>query len=378
MLNNTELPYWLLLNRCTNLGPRRFMQLYTQEPVLSTLFNQHQPTPWFKSWCRENNVDIDKLDWPGVEKDLNFCHASDSYILSIQDDAYPKLLKEIATPPPLLFVKGQLDVLEKTQIAMVGSRLATPTGLRNANQFATDLVSCGFTITSGLAKGIDSVAHQGALAARGETIAVLAHGLDSLYPRQHFKLAQQIIEQGALVSEFPIGTKPLAQFFPRRNRLVSGLSLGVLIVEAAIKSGSLITARYAMEQNREVFALPGDIHNPVARGCLELIRQGASCVMTIEDILSELVLPGSQLTGGYKESKQALQKNSTPSVLNLNKEAASVYQALNGNTTSVEAILAKTGLSWQTVSTALLALELDQWIKAVPGGYTQCSLINDG
>ncbi len=229
---------------------------------------------------------------------LAWLEAPDRHLLCLGTEAYPALLAEIADPPPLLFVEGCLAVLERPQLALVGSRQASAQGLDNARRFAHSLAAAGFCVTSGLALGIDGAAHQGALDAGGATVAVLGTGLEHLYPRRHLSLARRLLAGGgALVSELPLDCTPQAANFPRRNRIISGLSLGTLVVEASPSSGSLITARLAAEQGREVFALPGSIHHPGARGCHQLIREGAQLVESVEHILDALrgwqVLPST-------------------------------------------------------------------------------------
>ena len=226
--------------------------------------------------------------WDRVEPDLRWAEDESHHILTLHDLAYPRLLREIADPPPLLFVHGNPALLSRPQIAIVGSRNPSAGGRSLAEDFARSLCRSGLIVTSGMALGIDAASHQGALRAKGGTIAVAGTGPDRIYPARHRSLAQAIVEQGAIISEFSLGTPALPGNFPRRNRIISGLSLGVLVVEAACKSGSLITARLAAEQGREVFALPGSIHNPLARGCHRLIRQGAKLVEDIGDILEEL------------------------------------------------------------------------------------------
>jgi len=220
---------------------------------------------------------------------LAWLEAPERHLLCLGTDAYPALLAEIADPPPLLFVEGHLAALERPQLALVGSRQASAQGLDNARRFAHSLAAAGFCVTSGLALGIDGAAHQGALDAGGATVAVLGTGLQHLYPRRHLGLARRLLAGGgALVSELPLDCTPQAANFPRRNRIISGLSLGTLVVEASPSSGSLITARLAAEQGREVFALPGSIHHPGARGCHQLIREGAQLVESVEHILDAL------------------------------------------------------------------------------------------
>lgn len=242
-------------------------------PLLESLQAQYQQQSW------RSLVD-------SIEERVELCAAS---IIPITSDDYPALLKQIVGAPPLLYVRGNSENLHLPQIAIVGSRRMTRGGETNAHEWSKFLANGGFVITSGLAQGVDGAAHAGALAGKGKTIAVMGTGIDVLYPRRHRGLAEQIIEQGGtLVSEFDPGTPPLPTHFPSRNRIISGLSLGVLVVEAAPRSGSLITARYALEQNREVFAIPGSIHNPQSHGCHQLIKQGAHLVERAEEITQEL------------------------------------------------------------------------------------------
>jgi DNA processing protein len=225
-----------------------------------------------------------------VMRDIDWLSARPNItLLTFEDATYPMLLRHTSKAPPLLFVRGNIESLCLPQIAIVGSRNPTTGGLENAHRFAQHLAANGFAITSGLALGIDAAAHEGALAGHGKTIAVMGTGIDKIYPTRHHRLAQQILDEGgALVSEFPLGTIAHPTHFPQRNRIISGLSCGVLVVEAALKSGSLITAKIALDQNREVFSIPGSIHNPLARGCHQLIRQGATLTETAQDIVDQL------------------------------------------------------------------------------------------
>ncbi|MGH8401460.1 MAG: DNA-processing protein DprA, partial [Gammaproteobacteria bacterium] len=227
-------------------------------------------------------------DWASVDQDQRWLETADANILPFTDAAFPALLRGIPAAPMLLFLRGDISLLDTPQLAMVGSRNPSTDGRRNAEGFAAYLAGCGLTITSGMALGIDAASHRGALKANGTTIAVWGTGLDKPYPPRHRELAEEIAAKGLLVSEFPPGTLPIPTNFPRRNRIISGLAIGTLVVEAATASGSLITARLAAEQGREVFAIPGSIHNPMARGCHQLIRQGAKLVESAGDILEEL------------------------------------------------------------------------------------------
>lgn len=295
-----------------------------------------------------------------IHNDQRWAETPGHYLIRIEDADYPLLLKEIADPPPMLYVRGDKSVLQCQQFAMVGARNATPVGLRDAEAFARHLAQAGFVITSGLALGIDGAAHRGALAAKGKTIAVMGTGQLHLYPRQHKGLADQIIANGgAIVSEFPLDIGPQPFNFPRRNRIISGLSMGVLVVEAALKSGSLTTAKHAIEQNREVFAIPGSIHSPQSRGCHQLIRQGAKLVESANDILEEL--------GGFLQLQLPVPPQRKPRMAD--PKQAKLLAQIDYATTPVDVIVLRTGLTVSEVSSILLSLELGGCVESVPGGY---------
>jgi DNA processing protein len=283
---------------------------------------------------------------------------------------YPPLLAELLDAPVGLFVRGDPAALALPQLAMVGSRNPTPGGRENAHSFAAHLARCGLQITSGLAIGIDAASHQGALDGGGTTVAVCGTGLDVDYPRANAQLAAAIAARGALVSEFPLGTPAIKANFPRRNRIISGLSLGTLVVEAAVQSGSLITARLAAEQGREVFAIPGSIHNPMARGCHRLIRQGAKLVETADDIFSELRALLRSVVGAAEPARTAAEQrdNASSSVPVLDKEYEILLDALDFEPVSVDTLVARTGLGADEVASMLLILELEARIDAYPGG----------
>lgn len=337
-------------------GPRRFAALCQEEKSLSNCFSGEELTPAFRQWCKMQGIHSPQLDWQGVERDLAW-QSHGAHILTWLHAEFPPLLKNTHAVPPVLFVKGQPAVLSLPQIAMVGSRQASVQGKENAKQFAIALVEQGLAVTSGLALGIDAASHEGALAANGVTIAVLGNGLDDIYPRSHRALAEKITAQGALLSEFPIGTLPKPAHFPRRNRIISGLSLGVLVVESTLKSGSLITANYALEQGREVFAIPGSIHNPMAKGCHHLLRSGAKCVESVAHILEELSLQQKAVS---KERVQLTQVECQQGGL-----LAHIFEEC----TPIDSIVSKTGLTAKEVSSMLLELELRGVVTAVPGGY---------
>lgn len=283
--------------------------------------------------------------------------------IRLGDEAYPELLAGIPGPPERLYVVGDPEILHLPALAIVGSRNPTSGGAQNAFEFARHLGRTGFCIVSGLAQGIDAAAHRGALAAKAPTVAFLGHGIDRVYPAVNHDLAREIARHGALVSEFPLGTAPNRALFPQRNRLISGLSLGTLVVEAARRSGSLITARLASEQGREVFAIPGSIHNPLTRGCHQLIRQGATLVEAADDIVAELApLAGHML--------QTIDTAVSPQEagVEVDEEYVKLLEALGHDPVSADEIVERSGLTIDQVSSMLLILELEGKIEKLSGG----------
>lgn len=299
-------------------------------------------------------------------------------LLTLSDADYPPSLLHTPTPPPLLFLKGERALLARPMLAMVGSRAATQQGERHAEAFAEALSQTGLTVVSGLAAGIDGAAHRGALRGAGATIAVIGTGIDRIYPAGHAALARQIAAEGLIISEFPLGMRPLAANFPRRIRLIAGLAQGCLVVEANIESGSLITGRLAAEYGREVFALPGSVHSPQARGCHRLIREGATLVETVEDILSALpryVLPlpvvtaeATPLAVGEGASSEAIAPldASTDSA-----EEAALFAVLGFDPLDVDSLCQQLGLTAHALSAMLLRLELVGKVESLPGGRYQ-------
>lgn len=295
------------------------------------------------------------------------------HCLTYDNPLYPRLLREIPRPPPLLFVRGDPTCLSLPQLAIVGSRSPSGGGIENAERFAHYMAECGFAITSGLALGIDAAAHRGALRAGGKTIAVMGTGINLIYPSRHRQLAQDIIDSGgALVSEFPLGTASHACNFPQRNRIISGLSGGTLVVEAAVQSGSLITASYALQHDREVFAIPGSIHNPLARGCHQLIRQGATLVETAQDIVD-------QLAGllSYKRQEVKTGKVLQPELFDepaddapiLSADEQNLLQSLGYDPLPVDLLAERTGLDVGNLSAQLIGLEIKGLIQQVGACY---------
>lgn len=350
----------MALHRIPGVGPVTFARLLSQFSDLQALFDNPKLAEGLSERSRSALL---SPDWAQVERDLSWFDEPDRYIITLNDPAYPHLLKQIADPPSLLFLQGDVSLLSQWQLAVVGSRNPSPPGRDNAFDFARYLTQNGLAITSGLAMGIDAAAHKGALAGQGKTIAVVGTGLDRVYPAKHRDLAHDIVEQGAIVSEFALGTTPRAENFPRRNRLISGLSLGTLVIEAALQSGSLITARMAMEQGRDVFAIPGSIHNPLAKGCHRLIREGAKLVETAEDILEELGAMAAV------DGMAATRSTSSSVGLELSDPDYQVLLACLGyDPTEIDTLVIESGLTAETVSSMLLLLELDGQVASLSGG----------
>ena len=305
-------------------------------------------------------------DWLAADRALRWMQDGGT-ILTLGDPRYPSLLKEIDEPPPMLFVRGDPNWLAHPQIALVGSRNATPGGRETAHLLAGELSQCGFVITSGLARGIDAAAHAGALAVAGGTIAVSGTGIDRIYPRTNAALAREIAERGAVVSELPLGAPPRAGNFPRRNRIICGLAVGTVVVEAALNSGSLITARQTVELGREVFAVPGAIRNPLARGCHWLLRQGATLVETSEDVVA--ALPTYRLPSASKGKATAASLECGSKTLSPDSPHALVLNSCAFEPTSVDSIAHNSGLTMNLLSSILLELELAGTVRSLPGGY---------
>jgi DNA processing protein len=306
-----------------------------------------------------------------VERDLSWLEAPDHHLVPCTSAAYPPLLAQTVGAPLVLYVDGDPAALSEPQLAIVGSRNPTSSGSDTAHAFAEFLSATGLTITSGLAEGIDGAAHRGALAGGGRTVAVCGTGLDLVFPRGHEALARAIAARGALVSEFPIGTPGRRANFPQRNRIISGLALGTLVVEAARRSGSLITARYAGEQGREVFAIPGSIHNPLARGCHALIRQGAKLVESAEDVLAELPALAGALYEIRRPSTTARAKIAADE---LDKDYEILLDALGFEPVSIDRLVERTEFPAETVASMLLILELKGLVEASAGG-TYCRVL---
>ena len=355
-----ELKGWLALLRAPALGPPTFLRWRAAGLDLVDLVGTRD-LPAGAGLGAALRGYLLAPDWAGVERDLAWLDQPGHHLLTLDDDRYPALLREIADPPLGLFVRGDPAALALPQLAIVGSRNPTEGGRRTARAFAAELGAAGLAITSGLATGIDAAAHEGALAGDGLTLAVAGTGPDRVYPAGHAALADRIAERGAIVTELPVGIAPLPAHFPRRNRIVSGLSTGTLVVEASLKSGSLITARLAAEQGREVFAIPGSIHNPLARGCHRLLRQGAKLIETAGDVLEEL---GPLLGAGVDRAGAPAPRRRAPP----GPDGRRLLDLMGFDPLAPDELADRSGLSAGEVCGTLLLLELGGWVSCAAGG----------
>ena len=364
--SSTDLALWLTLNQIPGLGNAAFCQLLakfgTPEGIFNAKLNQLREVV---------NDEIAQKISKGVAVDaiaptIKWLEKDNAHLITLADSSYPQKLLEVSNPPALLFAIGNLQWLNHPTIAMVGSRSATPQGEKNAEDFAKSLCEQGLCVASGMALGIDGAAHRGALKANGATIAVVGTGLDIVYPARHRDLAHKIAERGLILSEFPLGTPSKAQNFPRRNRLISGLSLGCLVVEANIESGSLITARLSVEQGREVFAIPGSIHSPVTKGCHQLIKQGAKLVESVQDILEEINW-ANMVKSLPSISPIGLLADLAPN----SPQANTVLDLMGFDAINFEQLRTTTSLTTEALSSMLMLLELENKIKSLAGGHYQ-------
>lgn len=301
-----------------------------------------------------------------VQQALAWARQPGNHIVTLADAEYPRRLLESADPPCLLYVKGRLELLNRPALAIVGSRNATPQGLQDGEALARELADAGLTIISGLALGIDGATHRGGLAGLGSSIAVVGTGADRIYPSRHDDLARQLARDGAIISEFPLGTPPVGHNFPKRNRIIAAMGLGCLVVEAALESGSLITARLAADLGRDVFAVPGSIHSPLSRGCHRLLKQGAKLVETARDIVEEIG-PFAMPAGPATAAAPAEPLSSAPT----DGQRQALLAALGHDPVHLDLLLQRTGLTTETLCAMLVALELDGQVAVLPGSRYQ-------
>lgn len=351
----SELLYWIALKRILGWGDASYRKLLTDFGSPKNIFSVSRAAlakVVAPDYAAEIAAGINESDFTS---ELSWLAVPGNHLVTLADTNYPQLLLQTPDPPPLLYIKGRPEFLNQPAIAVVGSRNATAQGLKDARAFAHVLSDAGLTIISGLALGIDGAAHTGGLAGAAKTVAVCGTGLDVVYPARHRDLAHDIAAEGALLSEFPLGTPAKAHNFPRRNRLISGMAQGCLVIEAAQQSGSLITARLAADQGREVFALPGSIHSPLAKGCHALIKQGAKLVERAQDILEEL-------------------KFTPPATLpaeKLSPHAHPLFAHLGYSAVDINSLAEQSGFAIEDLTGILLTLELEGQIAALPGGLYQ-------
>jgi DNA processing protein len=356
---------WIALHRAPGLGSRGLAALVARFGSPCAALDAAAAERAGLGLAPETLEYLRAPDLRAVEVDLAWRETAGRSILTPEDPAYPPQLRGTADPPQVLYVLGDPEVLAQPQVAVVGSRHPTPGGTDNAYAFARALAAAGLVVTSGLAAGIDGAAHRGALAAGGLTVVVAGTGLDRVYPARHRELAHRIAAEGALVSEYWPGAPPLPEHFPRRNRILAGLALGTLVVEAALRSGSLITARLAAEEGREVFAIPGSIHNPLARGCHNLIRQGAQLVETPEEVLGVL---GPLLSALHRSPVPASATPPRGAGPRLDLDHQRVLASLGHDPVAVDTLVKRCGLTAEEVSSILLLLELQGLVVAQGGG----------
>lgn len=358
MQEENELAAWLRLTLAPGIGGEMQRRLLAAHGLPERIFSSSAATlaRTIPSRLAERLLSHDA----GVQIDASLLWVREpgNRILTLADEAYPRQLLATPDPPCVLYVKGRIDLLNTPALAIVGSRNATPQGNANAAAFAAVLAEAGLTIISGLALGIDAAAHRGALRGKGSTVAVIGTGIDRVYPARNRELAREIAEKGTIVSEFPLGTPALKDNFPRRNRIISGMARGCLVVEAAARSGSLITARLAGEQGRDVFAIPGSIHSPLSKGCHKLIKQGAKLVDDAADILEEL---------GCATAEKARTDAAPPS----DPDAARLLDCLGFDACDVDTLGVRSGLTAERLYAILLQMELEGRIASLPGGRFQ-------
>lgn len=358
----TEAEAYVALNLLPGIGPsrvRRLLEAFSlPQAILSVSPEQLQRVDGIGRELAETLAHWeDKID---LSRELIQAKELGATVTTLADVNYPENLRNIYDPPLVLYVKGTLEAKDKKALSLIGSRNATYYGKEVARKMGFQLAYAGFTVISGLARGIDTACHEGALAAKGRTLAVLGCGIDQVYPSENGFLSEKIIESGAVLSEFPIGTAPDRQTFPIRNRIVSGLSIGLVVIEAAKGSGALITARMALEQGRQVFAVPGRVDIPHSRGCHDLIKQGAKLTESAEDVCAEFEFLFSSLPHEKTEDSSVPLTNFTP-------EESKIYEILEEEPLSIDMIIEKCGLPVATVSSTLLRLEVKKRVKSLPG-----------
>jgi len=372
--NSVDIEKWLRLIRADSVGPTTFAKLIKQfgsaDRALGASVAEFAKIDGVGYKTAERIASTrGKFD---VGAELELAEKLDIWIINVDDKRYPPALKQIYDPPPVLYIKGSLTREDNLAISIVGSRLCSLYGQEQSSRLAHFLSSAGFTICSGMARGIDTAAHQGALSAGGRTIAVQGCGLANVFPPENKKLFELIAESGACISELPLGYEPLSENFPPRNRIIAGLSLGTIVVEAGLRSGALITARIALENNREVMAVPGKIDSPLSKGTHRLLKQGAKLIESVEDVMEGLGYIGEQLEDHVSTAaEKAAESVETPlfdiKALKLNGPEKTIYECLKKEPSHIEEIIADTDLAAGSVNAGLVSLRLKGLIKQLPG-----------
>jgi DNA processing protein len=367
--DRAELEAWLILLRTPGTGPAALREMLARHGRAQAALAAARHGDLGRADNDAARAWLRAPDFALVQTDFAWLARPDHALVTFADADFPPLLQEIPAPPAALFVAGDAGALWRPQVAVVGSRHASQSGIANAQAFTRALVAAGFAITSGLAEGIDGAAHAAALDAGGCTLAVLGTGPDRIYPSRHGELAARVRGGGALVSEFPPGTPGHPTHFPRRNRIIAGLGVATLVIEAGLRSGSLITARNAADSGREVFALPGSIHNPLARGCHQLIRQGARLVESADEIVAELAPQARALCGELRQRLPA--PAAADAARALDPDYATLFAALGHDALGLDQLAHRTSLPVATLSSMLLMLELEGEIVATGGAYAR-------
>ena len=366
LLTDSDVQGWLAIGRNGSCNGHAVLRALEAFGSIGGLFDAGNGELAMLGFSRAAAAKIRGVDWDLIRRDQESLGRIGVSIVPIGTSCYPARLAAIANPPPVLYCRGDPGVLDCAQVAVVGSRAATRGGRERARMLARELAACGLVITSGLARGIDAAAHRGALDAGGRSVAVLATGPDRVYPRSNVGIARELLDAGGLVTERAPGTPPLPANFPRRNRLISGLGLGVLVVEASLRSGSLITARLAADEGREVFAVPGSVDSALSRGCHALIRDGAKLVESVVDVLDELVYV-KELQRPMEFPQSATDDGSAGADGCIDAPARSVLDAIGHDPVILDQLVGHTGLTANRLASILLALELDGWIETLPG-----------
>jgi DNA processing protein len=369
--------YLLALNRMPGIGSRTMVKLIQRWPVLDDFFQLSVQEKIHAGCSRRVAEILSAINVSCVDQDFEWeaAQANRKLITWVDsDDTYPYLLKQIHDPPPVLYAEGDFQAFLQPTLAIVGTRKPSVSGGEIAWQFAYEIAKAEVTIVSGLARGIDARAHEGSIAASGKTIAVMGTGIDCIYPRQHAKLAKQIVENGLILSEFPLKCPPVAGHFPRRNRIISGLSLATLVVESAVRSGSLLTARLALEQDRDVLAIPGSIRNIQSAGCHYLLQQGAKLITSVADVLEDFSSEKYCKKNLKKQVLKTRYNDRNESNDNINKNDKSILDYLGDELISVDQLVVKIGWPVEDIICHLVELELDGLVQSLPGGYVRCML----